>query len=123
MPRAALEHFFARTAPSVTVLIPSYKEDERIIRTTVLSAALQDYPGLRVVLLIDDPAHPTRRKDRLLLEQARSVAASVQELLDEPAHPGHGRDGRLRAARPADPARALRHERCRRRSTTRPPSG
>jgi EAL domain-containing protein (putative c-di-GMP-specific phosphodiesterase class I)/cellulose synthase/poly-beta-1,6-N-acetylglucosamine synthase-like glycosyltransferase len=85
MPRAALEHFFARSGPSVTVLIPSYKEDERIIRTTVLSAALQDYPALRVVLLIDDPSNPTRRNDRLLLEQARSVAVSVQDLLDEPA--------------------------------------
>ncbi len=85
MPRAALEHHFARSGPSVTVLIPSYKEDERIIRTTVLSAALQDYPSLRVVLLIDDPAHPTRRQDRLLLEQARSVPITVQELLDAPA--------------------------------------
>ena len=84
MPRAALEHFFARKAPSVTVIIPSYKEDERIIRTTVLSAALQDYPALRVVLLIDDPANPTRQQDKLLLEQARSVAPDLQELLDAP---------------------------------------
>ncbi|HEX4429033.1 MAG TPA: glycosyltransferase family 2 protein [Frankiaceae bacterium] len=84
MPRAALEHFFARKAPSVTVIIPSYKEDVRIIRTTVLSAALQDYPSLRVVLLIDDPAAPTRQKDRLLLEQARSVAPDLQDLLDPP---------------------------------------
>ncbi len=103
MPRAALEHFFARTAPTVTVLIPSYKEDERIIRTTVLSAALQDYPGLRVVLLIDDPAHPTRRKDRLLLEQARVRRRQRAGPAGPAGHPGHGCDGRLRAARRADP--------------------
>jgi EAL domain-containing protein (putative c-di-GMP-specific phosphodiesterase class I)/cellulose synthase/poly-beta-1,6-N-acetylglucosamine synthase-like glycosyltransferase len=84
MPRAALEHFFARSSPSVTVIIPSYKEDERIIRTTVLSAALQDYPALRVVLLIDDPSNPKRGSDRRLLEQARAVASDLQALLEPP---------------------------------------
>ncbi len=85
MPRAALEHFFSRNQPSLTVIIPSYKEDERIIRSTVLSAALQDYPSLRVVLLIDDPPNPTRRADRELLQRAREVVTSLQETLDAPA--------------------------------------
>ena len=44
--------------PTVTVLVPSYQEDERVIRTTLLSAALQEHPHLRVVLLIDDPPSP-----------------------------------------------------------------
>ena len=67
------------------MIIPSYKEDVRINRTTMLSAALQDYPALRVVLLIDDPANPTRKKDRDLLEAARGIATGLQELLDEPS--------------------------------------
>ncbi len=84
LPRAALESFFARVRPTVTVIIPSYKEDVRTNRITMLSAALQDYPGLRVVLLIDDPANPTRKKDRALLEKARAIPTQLTELLDEP---------------------------------------
>jgi len=56
--RAELSQPFERSAPSLTVLIPSYQEDERVIRMTVLSAALQEYPDLGVVLLIDDPPEP-----------------------------------------------------------------
>ena len=82
--RAALEQSFTEKSPSITVLVPSYKEDLRIIRATLLSAALQDYPDLRVVLLIDDPIQPTRKSDRRLLEQARELAPQLQELLHEP---------------------------------------
>src|ERR1051326_8783189 len=53
--RAILDQFYDTTAPTLTTIIPSYQEDERVIRNTVLSAALQEYPGQRVVLLIDDP--------------------------------------------------------------------
>lgn len=37
------------------VLVPSYKEQPDIVRQTLISAALAEYPGRRVVLLIDDP--------------------------------------------------------------------
>ena len=47
--------------PTLTTIIPSYQEDERVIRTTLLSAALQEYPDKRIVLLIDDPL---RAQDR-----------------------------------------------------------
>ena len=67
--------------PSVTVIIPSYKEDARVIRTTVLSAALQDYPRLRVVLLIDDPPTPTTRRHRSCSSRPGLCPGSVQELL------------------------------------------
>ncbi len=50
-----LRRFFAAGQPSMTVLIPSYREETKVIRRTVLSAALQEYRDLRVVLLIDDP--------------------------------------------------------------------
>ncbi|HEV7774786.1 MAG TPA: glycosyltransferase family 2 protein [Conexibacter sp.] len=56
--RAELSQPFEHSAPSLTVLIPSYQEDERVIRMTLLSAALQEYPDLEVVLLIDDPPEP-----------------------------------------------------------------
>jgi cellulose synthase/poly-beta-1,6-N-acetylglucosamine synthase-like glycosyltransferase len=41
--------------PSLSILIPSYKEEVRTIEQTVLSAALQAYPTKTVVLLLDDP--------------------------------------------------------------------
>ena len=44
--RAELSQPFERSAPSLTVLVPSYQEDERVIRMTLLSAALQEYPDL-----------------------------------------------------------------------------
>jgi cellulose synthase/poly-beta-1,6-N-acetylglucosamine synthase-like glycosyltransferase len=43
--------FYCTNAPKVTYLIPSYKEDIRIIKQTLLSAALQEYPNKNVVLL------------------------------------------------------------------------
>src|SRR5680860_133215 len=70
--------------PSVTILIPSYKEDLRTIRQTVVSAALQAYPDVRVVLLIDDPPNPSADADRALLDTARSIPGEVERLFEEP---------------------------------------
>jgi EAL domain-containing protein (putative c-di-GMP-specific phosphodiesterase class I)/cellulose synthase/poly-beta-1,6-N-acetylglucosamine synthase-like glycosyltransferase len=83
-PRIALDNFLATDTPSVTVLVPSYQEDERIIRTTLLSAALQEYPGLRVALLIDDPQQPKTRAARDLLRSARALPAAIEGELAGP---------------------------------------
>ena len=72
-------------APPVAVLVPSYKEDLRTIRQTLLSAALQHYPNRRVVLLLDDPPHPADREDAARLAAARRVPAEVEALLRVPA--------------------------------------
>ncbi len=83
-PRAAIDHFFTQSVPTVTVLVPSYQEDERVIRTTLLSAALQEHPYLRVVLLIDDPPTPTSAHARRLLETARALPAKIEAELAVP---------------------------------------
>ena len=83
-PRIVLDTFLQGTTPSVTVIVPSYQEDERIIRTTLLSAALQEYPGLRVVLLIDDPQRPRTRAARDLLVAARALPAAIEGELAGP---------------------------------------
>ena len=83
-PRAALDQFFAGQVPTVTVLVPSYQEDERVIRTTLLSAALQEHPHLRVVLLIDDPIKPTNATARQQLEAARALPGSIAAELAVP---------------------------------------
>lgn len=83
--RAAIEADFATTAPSTTVLIPSYREEPEVIRQTVMSAALQELPDLRVVLLLDDPpgALPGTDEHRLL-EAARAVPGEIADLLELP---------------------------------------
>jgi hypothetical protein len=40
--RASLDQYFEARQPTLTTIVPSYQEDERVIRTTLLSAALQD---------------------------------------------------------------------------------
>jgi cellulose synthase (UDP-forming) len=86
------------TAPALTVLVPSYKEELPIIRQTLLSAALQNYPNKRVVLLLDDPPAPKTKSDRAGLWAARNLPFELQALLDEPA-------GHLAQARAAFQAR------------------
>jgi EAL domain-containing protein (putative c-di-GMP-specific phosphodiesterase class I)/cellulose synthase/poly-beta-1,6-N-acetylglucosamine synthase-like glycosyltransferase len=92
--RVVLDAFFDQPAAPVTVLVPSYQEDERVIRTTLLSAALQEYPALQVVLLVDDPQHPTTKRARTLLDEARALPGLIEAELEVPA-------GRFRAARDA----------------------
>src|ERR1700761_2796816 len=83
--RATLDQFFDSRQPTLTTIIPSYQEEEAMIRVALLSAALQEYPAKRVVLLIDDPATPSTRAARQLLESARALPGIVQELLAAPA--------------------------------------
>jgi cellulose synthase/poly-beta-1,6-N-acetylglucosamine synthase-like glycosyltransferase len=52
---ATLEAIYDATAPSVAILIPTYKEEQRVLRQTILSAALCEYPARRIAVLIDDP--------------------------------------------------------------------
>ena len=40
-------------------LVPSYAEEPQVVRATLWSAALQEFPDLKVVLLLDDPPHPS----------------------------------------------------------------
>jgi len=83
--RAVLDQFFDATTPSLTTIIPSYQEDARVIRNTVLSAALQEYPDKRVVLLIDDPYVPRTKQARDQLAAARELPRQIQRLLADPA--------------------------------------
>ena len=84
VPRAVLDSFFAQSMPSLSVIVPSYREEERFIRSTLLSAALQEYPFIRVTLLIDDPVAPTNSHDRELLETARRLPGEIQAILELP---------------------------------------
>ncbi|MFO1027629.1 MAG: glycosyltransferase family 2 protein [Acetobacteraceae bacterium] len=70
--------FTAADAPSVCVLIPSYREEPRVVLQTVLSAVLADYPNRRVVVLFDDP--PADARNPLsALTQGRQMVRDLQD--------------------------------------------
>jgi hypothetical protein len=85
VPRAMLDEFYAARAPALTVLVPSYQEEPDVIRMTLLSAALQEYPNKRVVLLIDDPPDPPYAQPYRLLSAARALPGQIAALLAEPS--------------------------------------
>lgn len=70
-----------RTAPPVTILVPSYKEEARVVRASLLSAALQHYPRRRVVLLIDDPPTAATAEDGKSIAEARDLPRQVMDSL------------------------------------------
>lgn len=87
VPRFALETVYDEAAPALTILVPSYKEEISVIQRTLLSAALQDYPNRRVVLLIDDPPNPQDPADLAALSAARQLPFTIQSLLEDAAAP------------------------------------
>lgn len=76
--------FISETNDTLSILIPSYKEEMKVIRQSLLSSALQEYPSKRVVLLIDDPAHPNREEDWKSLVAARQLPQEIQLMIDVP---------------------------------------
>ena len=83
--RTELMDSLAEPAPLLTILVPSYKEETDVVRQTLLSAALQEYPNKRVVLLLDNPPNPRTADDREALQAARSMPAELHALLDDQA--------------------------------------
>jgi cellulose synthase (UDP-forming) len=84
VPRAELDRHFAEHASAITVLVPSYREEAHVVRSTLWSAALQEYPSIRIVLLVDDPPHPTDPIALAQLTQSRVLAAEIDAALVEP---------------------------------------
>ncbi|POH67774.1 MULTISPECIES: glycosyltransferase family 2 protein [Cryobacterium] len=84
VPRAELDGHFANHQGSLTVLVPSYSEEYGVVRATLWSAALQEYPDLRIVLLLDDPPHPTDPAVAAQLRSSRSIARDIELALAVP---------------------------------------
>ena len=92
--RAELERCHRTAAVPLLFLVPSYKEEARIVRQTLLSAALQEYPNRRVVLLIDDPFRFDDPDALAALVAVRNLASSLHLQMEAAAAP-------FRAAREA----------------------
>ncbi|ROP64041.1 glycosyltransferase family 2 protein [Curtobacterium sp. PhB115] len=86
VPRAELDRHFAEGHEvPMTVLVPSYAEEPDVVATTLWSAALQEYPSLRIVLLVDDAPFPTDPETLDKLERTRAVAETIQTQLAAPS--------------------------------------
>lgn len=68
---------------TLTVLVPSYKEESRTIEQTLWSAALLNYHKKNVVLLIDDPPFTHNPADDNKIDLTRDITKSIQQQLDE----------------------------------------
>ncbi|HXC77120.1 MAG TPA: glycosyltransferase family 2 protein [Candidatus Acidoferrum sp.] len=84
VPRALIDEAFEEILPTTTVLVPSYREEVATVRKTLLSAALQEFPYLRIVLLLDDPPCPSEAEHVESLAAARGLAAELTQWLAEP---------------------------------------
>lgn len=75
-PRSVVENYFVKhRAPSLIILLPSYKEEIPVIRQSLLSCALQNYPNRHVVLLIDNPPNCPK------LEETKSLVVDLNNSL------------------------------------------
>ena len=64
----------------LAILIPSYREEVRVVRMTLMSAALTEYPDRRVVLLIDDPPNPSTMQDARDLAATRALVRELDAM-------------------------------------------
>jgi len=60
--------------PDICILIPTYKEEIPVLRQTILSAALSEYPSRRIAVLIDDPPNGSAEETRALLATRQLVS-------------------------------------------------
>jgi cellulose synthase (UDP-forming) len=79
--RRELEAVYDSDAPAVAILIPAYREELDVIRQTLMSAALMEYPGRRITLLIDDPPNPSDPIMASDLAATRHLTREVETLL------------------------------------------
>ncbi|MCA9334714.1 glycosyltransferase [Candidatus Saccharibacteria bacterium] len=85
-PRAVLEKYFDSKQPSITTLIPSYNEEPEVIYKTLFSAALQEYPAMRIVLLMDDNPNTMDPAMAERLDETRSIGKKIEKLFTAPAN-------------------------------------
>lgn len=86
VPRAIIDAYFDKNRPSITILVPSYSEEVQVVRMTLLSAVLQEYPNLKIVLLIDDSPNPDDSQHLQRLEDTKFLKKYIEKLLSGPQH-------------------------------------
>ena len=83
--RIVLDEHFAEREPRLTALLPSRSEDPALVRMGLWSVALQEFPRLDVVLLLDDDPSPVDDDARAGLEGCRRLTEDLANTL-RPVH-------------------------------------
>lgn len=84
VPRAVLDTHFDKHKPTMTVLVPSYAEETQVIRKTLMSAVLQEYPDMKIVLLLDDNPNTTDKASIERINKTRALKDEISNLLKKP---------------------------------------
>ena len=84
VPHSVLEKHFSKNKTAITVLVPSYNEEPQVVRKTLFSAAIQEFPNKHIVLLVDDNPYPTDQAVLERLNQTRNIAHEIEEVLKVP---------------------------------------
>lgn len=84
VPHSVIEKHFYETKTAITVLVPSYNEEPQVIHKTLLSAALQEFENMHVVLLLDDKPFPTDPQTLERLNQTREITKQIESFLNQP---------------------------------------
>ncbi|BAJ75069.1 glycosyltransferase, probably [Microbacterium testaceum StLB037] len=79
--RIVLDEHFAEREPRLTALLPSRAEDPALVRMGLWSVALQEFPRIDVVLLLDDDPSPADDDARAGLEGCRRLTDDLAETL------------------------------------------
>ncbi|MGA1838548.1 glycosyltransferase family 2 protein [Herbiconiux sp. 11R-BC] len=72
----------ASREPRLVAMLPSRSEDPELVRLSLWSVALQEFPELRVVLLLDDDPDPDDPEARESLERSRMLAPEIMAQLE-----------------------------------------
>jgi cellulose synthase (UDP-forming) len=83
-PQRVMDEHFAENKSSITVLVPSYSEEVQVIKKTLLSAALQEFSDIKVVLLLDDEPFKVAPEDQERIDQTLALPQEVETLLATP---------------------------------------
>ena len=84
VPRTVLDRLFDDSMSTITVVVPSRGDDPEGVRTALYSAALQDCPDMRIVLVVDDPTPSSDRRHAATLQATRELPDEINELLSGP---------------------------------------
>jgi len=77
--RDEIEAIYDSAHPAaLTIVVPSYREHPKLVHQTLMSAALVEYPGRRVVLLIDDPPNPVDSNAAIDLAAMRHLPQEIE---------------------------------------------
>lgn len=68
--------------PRLVALLPSRSEEPELVRLSLWSVALQEFPDMQVVLLLDDDPDPSDPAEQESLERSRMLATEIMTQLD-----------------------------------------